>query len=703
MAFFARPQSTAVRIAKPTSDTDSLSSKPSPRKDSVQRQCRNIVIHGFCKFQDKGCIYYHPPPPDAKPPPPASPTPAQRTTSPSKATLTAQAVNAPVFVPKFSVAAAAAATGTRDATPPPLSAPSTSTESDAPPESITLAPEAVKAEEQEQAQQENGHEQQQQEQEQAEAYPEQQQQEYDYHPSDYENYDYQVDQAGNALDGMQLTESNYYEGDQMDYVNPYHQDLMETSYYHAAPVFLRQPLNYLLYTPITPKEQVRNPVSSHFVPTSPELRQILQERGEAARNVTNALPVPEELQGYHTLVPLEPMLPPSERKKFGNWHSTVYKATRVSDGIPHVLRRIENFRLTSPAAFQPIETWSQIQHPGIIPVREAFTTKSFNDNSLVVSYAYYPNSKTLFEAHMKPKPAPTYQQTTFYGRQQQQQQQTQQGVPERILWSYIVQIGTAIKKVHERGLAVRVIDPSKILLTGQNRVRISSCGILDVLLYGTPQPDITYLQMDDLAKFGKLIFSLATNSSLANQNNLQKTIDHMKKSYSIEIQTIALYLCSKMPKTIDQVLDMMRPRIAQEHDEALMANDRLENELMGELENARLFRLMCKFGFINERPEFARDARWSETGDRYIIKLFRDYVFHQVDEHGNPVLDLSHVLMCLNKVDAGTDEQLMLVARDEQSCLVVSYKDIKACIANAFDELARGTTAGRNGHDVRGL
>jgi len=82
---------------------------------------------------------------------------------------------------------------------------------------------------------------------------------------------------------------------------------------------------------------------------------------------------------------------------------------------------------------------------------------------------------------------------------------------------------------------------------------------------------------------------------------------------------------------------------------------------------------------------FARDARWSETGDRYIIKLFRDYVFHQVDEQGNPLLDLAHVLTCLNKLDAGTDEKVMLVARDEQSCLVVSYKEIKACIANAFE------------------
>ena len=80
------------------------------------------------------------------------------------------------------------------------------------------------------------------------------------------------------------------------------------------------------------------------------------------------------------------------------------------------------------------------------------------------------------------------------------------------------------------------------------------------------------------------------------------------------------------------------------------AVDRLESEFMSELENGRLVRLLCKFGFINERPEFARDPRWSETGDRYIVKLFRDYVFHQVDEVGRPVVSLSHVLTCLNKV-----------------------------------------------------
>jgi PAB-dependent poly(A)-specific ribonuclease subunit 3 len=98
--------------------------------------------------------------------------------------------------------------------------------------------------------------------------------------------------------------------------------------------------------------------------------------------------------------------------------------------------------------------------------------------------------------------------------------------------------------------------------------------------------------------------------------------------------------------------------------------DQLEGELMSELENARVVRLMAKLGFINERPEcgfiqlawlaipslihrncrFSHDIRWSETGDRYIISLFRDYVFHQVDETGHPVVDLTHVITCLNKV-----------------------------------------------------
>jgi hypothetical protein len=44
------------------------------------------------------------------------------------------------------------------------------------------------------------------------------------------------------------------------------------------------------------------------------------------------------------------------------------------------------------------------------------------------------------------------------------------------------------------------------------------------------------------------------------------------------------------------------------------------------------------------------DPSWSETGDRYLIKLFRDHLFHQVTETGEPWLDMSHIISSLNKV-----------------------------------------------------
>lgn len=52
------------------------------------------------------------------------------------------------------------------------------------------------------------------------------------------------------------------------------------------------------------------------------------------------------------------------------------------------------------------------------------------------------------------------------------------------------------------------------------------------------------------------------------------------------------------------------------------------------------------------------DVTWSETGDRYMLKLFRDYLFHTVTENGLPWMDHAHIIQCLNKLDAGTMEKV---------------------------------------------
>lgn len=148
-----------------------------------------------------------------------------------------------------------------------------------------------------------------------------------------------------------------------------------------------------------PVELSGNESDSHFIPPSTELRQILQERSETIRGVApfGMTGLPEELQGYHTLVPLEPTGTGVVRRKLGNWHSTIYRAIKRSDGTPYALRRVESqspfvifrtqanfccqdYRLMHQTAFAPIEAWSQIQHPNIVPICEAFTTQSFNDS-----------------------------------------------------------------------------------------------------------------------------------------------------------------------------------------------------------------------------------------------------------------------------------------------------------------------------------
>lgn len=88
---------------------------------------------------------------------------------------------------------------------------------------------------------------------------------------------------------------------------------------------------------------------------------------------------------------------------------------------------------------------------------------------------------------------------------------------------------------------------------------------------------------------------------------------------------------------------------------------------------------------VNERPEYG--SSWSETGDRYLLKLFRDYVFHQTDDNGKPWLDLGHILDSLNKLDIGSSEKILLTSRDERSVLVVTFADVRKCLEQTFQEI----------------
>jgi hypothetical protein len=97
----------------------------------------------------------------------------------------------------------------------------------------------------------------------------------------------------------------------------------------------------------------------------------------------------------------------------------------------------------------------------------------------------------------------------------------------------------------------------------------------------------------------------------------------------------------------------------------------------------------------------ASGGSWSETGDRYLLSLFRDLVFHSVHSVDVPNLDWGHVINQLNKLDAGTAEKLLLSSRNGETMLLARYSDLKRCVEESYHELWRKQQEGTGGGHMR--
>lgn len=474
--------------------------------------------------------------------------------------------------------------------------------------------------------------------------------------------------------------------------NPYAEDHNAmgggaTSFFPAQGAFTTplQPLQYHLYAPVGPHRDDLMPYQrlthDFFIPD--KLREELQKKAEASLQIMPNSQLPQ-LDNYHSLVALDT----SHRKNANiyGYPSWVYKAVSSKTGNLYSLRRLEGFRLTNEHAIRSVKEWRKIDNANVVTIHDAFTTRAFGDSSLIFVQDYHPLSKTLSEVHLAPTPGPG---NRF---------QPKGPISEAILWTYISQIANALRAIHGANLAARCIDVTKIILTDKNRIRLNACSVLDVVQFDMRRP-IAELQQDDFLQFGRTILSLATNTLPVHLTNLNSAVEQLSRSYSVELRDTVVWLLAPpqgpAQKTIDEFVRGIAGHIVGTLDQSQHRADELNTELFRELENGRIARLLFKLGTVNERQEFDGDRAWSENGERYMLKLFRDYVFHQVDSNGNPVLDMGHMLRCLNRLDAGTDERICLTSRDEQTSFLVSYKELKKQLNNAFGELQKGGKQGR--------
>ncbi|CAN8100035.1 unnamed protein product [Discula destructiva] len=453
-----------------------------------------------------------------------------------------------------------------------------------------------------------------------------------------------------------------------------------------------QPPAYHLYANIGPYREDLLPYQRQtrdfFM--SDDLREELQKKSHAARQV---IPSSIELEAYHSLVPLDKAdkLDTHQRKNasiFG-WVTWLFKATSAKNGKYYCLRRIQDYRVTelqADEAIQTVKKWKQINNSSIAFVHEVFTAKNFFDRSLMFTQDYFPLAQTLVEVHLTPPP----KDHRYRGGLVQLPK-----VPESVIWSYVVQIANALKAIHAKDLAARCLDPSKIIVTDKNRIRLTACAILEVI-QSQPHRTLAELQEDDFRQLGRLILCLGTGKS-PNQIDVDADINTFSRRYQPgprgenPLRDLLLWLLTAPAHgmTAANLIKFIAPQIVDVFDKNLQYADTLTSELHRELENGRLARLLMKLGMINERPEHDHDPNWSEHGDRFPLKLFRDFVFHRVDELGRPVFDMGHMLNSLNKLDAGSNERIRLTTRDNQNDFIISYAELKKQLNGSFAELMK--------------
>ncbi|CAB1110773.1 unnamed protein product [Ectocarpus sp. CCAP 1310/34] len=360
--------------------------------------------------------------------------------------------------------------------------------------------------------------------------------------------------------------------------------------------------------------------------------------------------------------------------------SETYKVIQHHNGQAFALRRFDTARTTAKIVAMGTEIWlSMPEHPAITRPREVGKTETrtacgglpvafLHRNALFFVSDFHPGAETLSERFI----------------------QRQGGLlSEGLLWRLMCQLLSALRATHAAGAALRNVHPSRVLycLVG-DRVRVNWVGCLDVLEYETrKQARVSELQRQDMVDLGSLILALACRHPVTAASR-GESLAFMAQHYTPELHNLAASLVSKKPPSVFEVCVATAHHTMDAMENTLMANGALQSHLASEYDNGRLLRLLLKLGTVNERPDQGGVGEWSETGERYILKLFRDYLFHQVDADGEPVMDFGHVYQSLSLLDAGNEEKILLTSRDKRSLLVVSFADVKRCLEEAFAEEA---------------
>jgi PAB-dependent poly(A)-specific ribonuclease subunit 3 len=250
-----------------------------------------------------------------------------------------------------------------------------------------------------------------------------------------------------------------------------------------------------------------------------------------------------------------------------------------------------------------MDQWAGLEHPGVVTLHQCFVAQ----RAVFFVHSYIPGVVRL------------------------QDRLGTMALSEAILWSAICQWVSVVRRVHQANLAVRTLDVRHTLVQMDSlrlRFYVNCVGVSDALEWES-RKSLESLQMEDIRQLGRLILSLATGTEITpatDANTMANCERYCMQSYSRELHNLALTLIrSPTPPSVVDVSRALAGRVWDEWDHTSLSLHRTERALGAEYESGRILRLLLKLGFVNERPEFGPNRRWAQSGDCYVLTLFRDY------------------------------------------------------------------------------
>lgn len=440
--------------------------------------------------------------------------------------------------------------------------------------------------------------------------------------------------------------------------------------------------------------------------------------------------VPELVHGrYHSLLALPSTVEKTRTQARAS--CLVYKAIDAETGEARLLRRLRGTRnVMEMAMYGVLEYWKHVRHPNIVGMTDAFLSTDFGDCApgfvdMFLVFEFFPFARSIEEmVHERLPPGVAANKTDNAEVLSSQAQPVLYRPPEEpLLWSMLCQLVSAVRFIHLSGGSVRLLDASKVIasisLFLPARFRIAGTGLADIVRplsahgqhhhHGTRQGSKNVsssstqdAQREDVIALGLCVLSFASGdlslSGTAEASTspqmqgarVNQAMDMLRQVYSQPLCEVVYRLSRGLVPTVFDACSLLGDRVFSEMDNLSCGNDFLEHQLQTEMENGRLFRVATKLATVTDRePADGTIPGSEETGDTYLAKLFRNYVFHQTDESlsGRPVVDLGHVVECLNKLDCGSSEPVCMMSADGRNMLVATFADIRKSVESAFAQL----------------